>query len=297
MKLEEYFDKRKKFVDKGLKKYLEPVEGEYPQVLYNAMRYSVFAGGKRLRPILFCAAYETLKQNLNLRSLRGVLPAACALEMVHTASLIHDDLPLMDNSDYRRSMPSCHKKYGVSTAILAGDALLTSAFETLTKIRNPNKSVKCIEILAKAVSTRGMIGGQAVDVMTIGAKARLKVLKYIHLKKTGALLQASMSLACELADAEENVRTILETYALNIGLAYQIIDDILDEIGTSDVLGKEPGEDLRNEKATYSGTLGLDGAKRSAEKILSDTHKKIKTIPGNDILVEYINYVRDRIPI
>lgn len=296
MKLEEYFESRKKFVEKGLKKYLEPVN-TYPEVLHKAMHYSVFPGGKRLRPILFCAAYETLKQNLNIRSLSKVLPAACALELVHSASLIHDDLPSMDNSEIRRNSPACHSKFGVPTAILAGDALLTKAFEVLTDITEPQKAVRCVELLARAVSTRGMIGGQTVDVMTTGVKARINVLKYIHQKKTGSLLQVSMSLACELADAPDKTRSALEAYALNVGLAYQIIDDILDEIGTLDVLGREPGEDARNEKATYSGVLGLEGAKKTAEKILDDTYKMIKTIKSNEILVDYLYYVKDRVPI
>ncbi len=296
LKLEEYFDTRRSFVDKGLKKFLEP-SNQYPEQLHKAMNYSVFSGGKRLRPILFFAAYETLKQALNIRSLTKVQPAACALELVHTASLIHDDLPSMDNSDMRRNYPTCHKEFGVPTAILAGDALITKAFELLTIIRDSQKAVRSVEILAKAISTRGMIGGQTVDVLTTSGKARSNVLRYIHLKKTGSLLQASMSLACELADADDNVRVTLDNYALNVGLAYQIIDDILDEIGTSDVLGRDPGEDLRNDKTTYSGMFGLDGAKKKAEKILDDTYKSIKTIPNNDILVDYINYVKDRMPI
>ncbi len=296
MKLEDYFDSRKKYVERGLKKYLEPIN-MYPEVLYEAMHHAVFSGGKRLRPILFFAAYETLNQNLNVRSLRKVQPVACALELVHAASLIHDDLPSMDNSDIRRNNPSCHKKFGVPAAILAGDALLTMAFEVLTNVKDAKKSVRCVELLSRAVSTRGMIGGQTVDVMTTGIKARLNVLKYIHQKKTGALLQASMSLACEMADAADNTRASLEMYAMNVGLAYQIIDDILDEIGTTDVLGREPGEDARNDKATYAAVLGLEGAKKTAEKIIDDTYKMIKPIPSNEILVSYLSYVKDRVPI
>lgn len=296
MKLEDYFDSRKKHVERGLKKYLEPVNS-YPEVLHEAMHYAVFSGGKRLRPILFYAAYETLSQNLNIRSLKKVQPVACALELVHAASLIHDDLPAMDNSDTRRNKPSCHKKFGVPVAILAGDALLTMAFEVLTDVKDANKSVRCIELLSRAVSTRGMIGGQSVDVMTTGVRARLNVLKYIHQKKTGALLQASMSLACEMAEAADNIRASLELYAMNVGLAYQIIDDILDEIGTTDVLGREPGEDARNDKATYAAVLGLEGAKKTAEKIIDDTYKMIKPLPANQILLSYLSYVRDRVPI
>ncbi len=296
MLLDNYFDTRKKCLESALEKYFDFTD-EYPQQLFEAMRYSLFSGGKRLRPILFFAAYEMLKQKKNLNVLQPVLPAACALEMVHTASLIHDDLPSVDNSDIRRNQPSCHKKFGDATAILAGDALITMAFEVLTDISDATKARDCVNVLASAVSTRGIIGGQAVDVMVTSAKARINVLKYIHLKKTGSLLQASMDLACLLYGAEEKVILALENYALNVGLAYQIIDDILDEIGTSDILGKEPGEDARNNKATYASILGLEKARRMAEKLLSDAHKLIKVMPSNEILVGYLNMIRERIPL
>lgn len=296
MVLEKYFDTRKAIVEESLKKYLTPVD-IYPEDLYEAMYYSVFSGGKRLRPILFFAAYEMLKQKHNASMLQPVVPAAVALEMVHTASLIHDDLPSVDNSDLRRNEPSCHKKFGEATAILAGDALLTKAFEVLTDISNPAKAINSIGVLSRAVSTRGMIGGQTVDVLVTSTKARINVLKYIHLKKTGSLLQAAMDLACVLVDAEENVTLALENFALNLGLAYQIIDDILDEIGTSEILGKEPGEDARNNKATYSAILGLDKARKTAEKLLDDAHKLIKNMPNNEILVEYLQLIRERIPL
>ena len=296
MILEKYFESRKAIVDKALQSYLTPVK-TYPEQLYEAMNYALFSGGKRLRPILFFAAYEMIKEKRNASVLQSILPAACALEMVHTASLIHDDLPSIDNSDTRRNEPSCHKKFDEATAILAGDALITKAFEVLTDINNPSKAITCIGVLARAISTRGMIGGQTVDVMVTSTKARINVLKYIHMKKTGSLLQASMDLACVMADAEENVILALESFALNVGLAYQIIDDILDEIGTSDILGKEPGEDARNNKATYSAILGLDKARKTAEKLLDDSYKLIKNMPANEILVEYLYMIRERIPL
>ncbi len=296
MVLEKYFDSRKALVDKALREFLTPADN-YPQQLYEAMDYSVFSGGKRLRPILFFAAYEMLKEKRNSSILKPVVPAACALEMVHTASLIHDDLPSIDNSDVRRNEPSCHKKFGEATAILAGDALITKAFEVLTKIKNPAKAVSCIGILARAISTRGVLGGQTVDVLVTSTKARINVLKYIHLKKTGSLLQASMDLASLLAEAEENVTLALENFALNVGFAYQIIDDILDEIGTSEVLGREPGNDARNNKATYPSILGLDKARKTAEKLLDDSYKLIKNMPSNSILVEYLYMIRERIPL
>lgn len=296
MVLEKYFESRKAIVEKGLKEYLTKVN-TYPEPLYEAMQYSIFAGGKRLRPIIFFATYEMLKEKRNASMLQPIVPAACALEMVHTASLIHDDLPSIDNSEMRRSELSCHKKFDEATAILAGDALLTKAFEVLTNINNSKKAITCINVLAREISTRGMIGGQTVDVMVTSTKARINVLKYIHLKKTGSLLKAAVDLACVMGEAEENVVLALESFALNVGLAYQIIDDILDEIGTSDILGKEPGEDARNNKATYAAILGLDKARRTAEKLLDDSYKLIKNMPSNEILVEYLYMIRERIPL
>jgi len=294
--LDNYFESRKAIVDKGLKQYLTPTN-KYPEPLYEAIKYSVFSGGKRLRPVLLFAAYEMMKGKQNANILKPVVPAACAIEMVHTASLIHDDLPSIDNSDLRRGVPSCHKKFGEATAILAGDALITKAFEVLTDIKDKQKAIVCINVLARAISTRGVLGGQTVDVTVTSTKARINVLKYIHMKKTGSLLQAAMDLACVMFDAEENVILALQAYANNVGLAYQIIDDILDEIDDGDILGKEPGEDARNNKATYTAVLGLEKARKTADKLLDDSYKLIKAMPSNEILVEYINMIRERIPL
>jgi geranylgeranyl pyrophosphate synthase len=238
-----------------------------------------------------------MRERRNANILKPILPAACAIEMVHTASLIHDDLPSIDNSYLRRGNLSTHVKFGEATAILAGDALITKAFEVLTDIKDREKAVTCVNVLARAISTRGVLGGQTVDVTVTGVRARINVLKYIHMKKTGSLLQAAMDLACVLYGAEENVTLALQAYANNVGLAYQIIDDILDEIGDGDILGKEPGEDARNNKATYSAVLGLDRARKTAEKLLDDSYKLIKAMPSNEILVEYINLIRERIPL
>jgi len=294
--LDNYFDSRKAIVERKLKSYLTPSK-QYPQPLYEAIRYSVFSGGKRLRPILLFAAFEMMRERRNANILKPILPAACAIEMVHTASLIHDDLPSIDNSYLRRGNLSTHVKFGEATAILAGDALITKAFEVLTDIKDREKAVTCVNVLARAISTRGVLGGQTVDVTVTGVRARINVLKYIHMKKTGSLLQAAMDLACVLYGAEENVTLALQAYANNVGLAYQIIDDILDEIGDGDILGKEPGEDARNNKATYSAVLGLDRARKTAEKLLDDSYKLIKAMPSNEILVEYINLIRERIPL
>ncbi len=282
-------------MEKALAKYLTPSD-EITSQLDEAMRYSVFSGGKRLRPILFFATYEMLLERKNINRLERLLPAACALELVHTASLIHDDLPSVDNSEERRGIPSCHVKFGEATAILAGDALITKAVEILTEIKNPRISLDCIRILTKAMSTRGMIGGQAVDILSAKKKININTLRYIHLKKTGALLQAAMELACVIYDAEENISITLGNFALNLGLAYQVVDDILDEVGSFEVLGKEPGQDSRNYKATYPSLLGLEKSKKTAEKLLRDSYNLIKYMKNNDILIEFVNMVKDRLP-
>lgn len=295
MLVQEYFKTRIDLLEKALDQYLAPAD-TYPKELHEAMRYSVFSGGKRLRPILFFGTYEMLIGRKNINRLERLLPAACALEFVHTASLIHDDLPSVDNSPERRGLPSCHVKFGTATAILAGDALITKAIEVLTELKNKKTALQCIQIITKAMSTRGMIGGQAVDILSAKKKINFNTLRYIHLKKTGALLQAAVELACVIYGAEENVSITLGNFAINIGLAYQIVDDILDEVGSFEVLGKEPGEDSRNFKATYPALIGLEQSKKTAQKLLRDSYNLIKNMKNNDVLVEYVNMIKDRLP-
>jgi len=293
--IQEYFKSRENLVLEAMDKYLEPGD-QYPSEIHTAMRYSVFSDGKRLRPILMFAAYEMLIGRKNIGRLKRLLPAACALEFIHTASLIHDDLPSADNSAERRGKPTCHVKYGEATAILAGDALITKAIEVLTDIKQNKLALECIQILTKAVSTRGMIGGQAVDLISAKKKVNINTLRYIHLKKTGALLQAAMELACAFDNSEENVRVTMSNFAVNIGLAYQIVDDVLDEVGSFEVLGKNPGEDARNHKATYPAFLGLEKSKKQALKLLRDSHNLIKNMQNNDILIEFVEMIRQRLP-
>lgn len=295
MLIQKYFDTRKELVDEYLKESLpKPKDGS--ERLYDAMSYALFSGGKRLRPILLLSTFEMLRGRKNMAGLKALQPCICALEMVHTASLIHDDLPSMDNSDERRGQPSVHRKFDEATAILAGDALLTKAFEMLTEIKEEDKALKCINTLARAISTRGMIGGQAVDLLAAKRRIRVNVLKYIHLKKTGALLQAAMDMACIMHGAEENLTITLGNYALNLGLAYQIIDDILDDVGAFEYLGKEPYEDYRNRKTTYPALIGLDKSKKTAEKLLDDSYKLVKNMKNNEVLVEFVNMIRERLP-
>ena len=291
----EYLKSRKAYLEKGLEKYLPPAK-TYPPRIHEAMRYSVLAGGKRMRPILLFAVYEMLKQRTNLTSLNKLLPAAVALEFVHTASLIHDDLPMMDNSKERRGKPSLHVKYDNATAILAGDALITKAFEILSDINDKSIAVNCVKILGQAISTRGMIGGQTVDLISASKKININTLRYIHLKKTGSLLQAATDMACAFYGADDNLTITLGNYAIKLGLSYQIVDDILDEVGSFDILGKAPGEDSRNMKYTYPTILGLEQAKKTAEKLLRDAYNLIKNMPNNEILVELVDMIKERIP-
>ncbi len=295
MLVQEYFKSRKEILEDALEKYLAPSD-TYPSELNKAIRYSVFSDGKRLRPIIFFATYEMLIGRKNISRLRRLLPAACALELVHTASLIHDDLPSVDNSDERRGKPSCHVKFGEATAILAGDALITKSIEILTKLKNKKEAIKSIEILTRAISTRGMIGGQAVDIISAKKKTTKSTLRYIHLKKTGSLLQAATELACMFQKAENNLRITLGNFALNLGLAYQIVDDILDEVGSFEVLGRQPGGDSKNKKATYPSLFGLEKSKKKAEKLLRDCYNAVKNIKNNEILLEYVNMIKERLP-
>lgn len=292
--LQKYFVVRQKLVSEALSEYFVTTE-KNEQYLNEAIRYSLLSEGKRLRPILLFAVYEMLRGRKSIKSLERIMPVAVALEMVHTASLVHDDLPSLDNSRMRRGKLSNHEKYNPATAILVGDALITKAFEVLTDLKNKDKALKCVNILAKAISTSGMIGGQTVDLESANKNIKINVLKYIHIKKTGALLQAATDMGCALCDAEENVMITLGNYALNLGLAYQIIDDILDDMGASDILGKEP-EDKENNKTNYATLLGVEVAKKNAEKLLSDSYKMVKNFNNNEILIELIGIIKERLP-
>ncbi|MBS3741024.1 MAG: polyprenyl synthetase family protein [Candidatus Cloacimonetes bacterium] len=296
MLLAKYFEKRRKAVNKALDKYLAP-EDTKPTSLHKSMRHTIFAGGKRLRPLLFIATYEMLRGRKDLRAVRKILPVAAALEMVHSASLIHDDLPFIDNADQRRGEISNHKKFGNAIAILAGDALITKSFETILKISNKDKALKCLQLLIQACSTRGMLGGQVIEITAFQKKrVKLHMLRDIHLKKTGALLKASIQMASVLMESDKQIYNALGDFALNIGLAYQVIDDILDEVGADEILDKPSGEDLRNRKVTYPVLLGVEESKSQAIKLLKDAKNVIKYMPNNEVLIEFVDSIRDRIP-
>jgi len=265
--LKTYLAGRKQRVDEALDRCL-PTEDFFPPLLFRAMRYSLFAGGKRLRPILCMAAAETVGGEADL-----VLPAACALEMIHTYSLIHDDLPAMDDDDFRRGKPTCHKVFGENIAILAGDALLTEAFHLLAgrglAERIPEKAlVEAVRIVAEAAGFSGMVGGQVVDVVSEGEPADADTLAYIHSRKTGAMIVASLKLGAVLAGAGDGQFSALASYGGRIGLAFQIADDILNVEGDRELLGKNTGSDACRRKMTYPGLLGLEAARAKARELV-----------------------------
>jgi geranylgeranyl diphosphate synthase type II len=264
--LKDYLAERKKRVDEALEACLPP-EGAYPPPLIDAMRYSLFAGGKRIRPILCLAAADAVGGRPET-----VMPAACALEMIHTYSLIHDDLPAMDNDDFRRGRPSNHKVFGDAMAILAGDALLTEAFHLMASREriahvDPAALLTVIRDVAEAAGYGGMVGGQAVDILSEGRQGDADTLDYIHTHKTAALIIASVKAGAVLSGAEMEALEALAAYGRHIGLAFQIADDILNVEGDQALLGKRTGSDASRGKLTYPGLMGLVEARRRAREL------------------------------
>ena len=266
MDLKEYLKQRCQLVDQALERFL-PDGKELPAALHASMRYSVFAGGKRVRPVLLLAACEAVGGLV-----KQALPAACAMEMIHTYSLIHDDLPAMDNDDFRRGNPTNHKVYGEATAILAGDALLTEAFILLScngEGADPAARLKVICEIAQASGSRGMVGGQMLDMESEGKhEIDLATLSYIHTHKTGALIRASVRAGAIIGGAGEASFGLLTRYADAIGLAFQIADDILDVEGTTEELGKDAGSDQARGKATYPALMGLEASRARASELV-----------------------------
>src|SRR4028119_322172 len=269
--LSAYLSNRQAQVEATLKRSLAVV---YPEKIYEAMRYSLLAGGKRLRPILCIASCELVGGTVEM-----AMPTACALEMFHTASLIHDDLPAMDNDDYRRGKLTNHKVYGEDIAILAGDGLLTYAFEFIaTKTQNvpPQQVLQTIAHLARASGAAGLVGGQVVDLESEGkTDVSLETLNYIHAHKTGALLEACVVSGAILASASTADLQRLSRFAQNIGLAFQIIDDILDITATQEELGKTAGKDVQAGKVTFPSLWGIEESRRQASQLVADAKAQL----------------------
>ena len=260
--LKETLEQGRVLTDAALERLLPPAT-QHPVKIHQAMRHSVFAGGKRLRPILCMEAGRMVAGSLP----SGIEDVGAALEMLHTYSLIHDDLPALDNDDLRRGRPTCHKVYGEAIAILAGDALQTHAYEVLARLRCPAEArVRIIEEIARGTGTvDGMIGGQVVDLEAEHTKPDLKMLEYIHRSKTAALITASVVSGGLYAGADEGAVGKLRSFGHSIGLAFQIVDDVLDVTQTSEQLGKTAGKDTAAEKATYPALFGIEESLKKAD--------------------------------
>lgn len=294
--LGQYLEERRLLVDEALDRYL-PGAGDHPKEIHEAVRYSVFAGGKRLRPILILAAAEAADGQVE-----QALGAAAAIELIHTYSLIHDDLPAMDDDDYRRGRLTCHKVYGEAMAILAGDALLTQAFILLSAelasvdsdskiplypplpkggwgdlegVRGPEVRLRVIQEIAQAAGSKGMVGGQVVDMLQEDREVDLPTLTYLHEHKTGALIRSCLRVGGLLASAASEQMDALTRYGERIGLAFQIVDDILDLEGSLEALGKRAGSDLRKKKATFPALLGIEESRRWANRLASEAKQAV----------------------
>ncbi len=253
-------------IDEALRNAMT-IEGEIAPTIFDSMRYSLFAGGKRLRPVLLLAAADAVGADGN-----KFLNVACGLEMIHTYSLIHDDLPAMDNDDYRRGKLTNHKVYGEGIAVLAGDALLTYAFETMLSQEgvDPKTLLKVVKEIASAAGPEGMVGGQVIDMESEGKAVSFDTLQQMHRAKTGALFRAAVRAGAILGGASEEEIEALTVYAEKFGLAFQITDDILDVIGTAEAIGKPVGSDLKNNKSTYVTLHSVEIAQQMAKETVSD---------------------------
>jgi geranylgeranyl diphosphate synthase type II len=292
MEFKEWFKEKVSIVDEYLGQIIEVKEN--PQkIIYQAVNYSLLSGGKRLRPVLFLGAYELFRDDL-----KKALPFACAMEMIHTYSLIHDDLPAMDNDDYRRGKLSNHKKFGEARAILAGDALLNKAFETgldaAINFKGMN-AIKALKLIADSSGTEGMIGGQVIDIDGENKISSIEDLKYMYSLKTGAIIKSSVTAGATLAGVTENEIKLLENYAEKIGIAFQIVDDILDVTSTQEKLGKLIGSDAANNKTTYLTFKSIDEARKDVEKFTDEAIKSLSLFGNRAIyLIELAKYLTSR---
>jgi geranylgeranyl diphosphate synthase type II len=273
MDINTYLSVSKKIVDERLDTLL-PAESEEPTTIHKAMRHSVFAGGKRVRPILILASGESLSGDRDV-----LLHLGAGIEMMHTYSLIHDDLPALDNDDLRRGVPTCHKVFGEALAILAGDALMTRCYQVLTDLPGLPESarIEIIREVATATGTvNGMIGGQVVDLESEGKEVGARVLEYIHYSKTGALLKACVRCGAIASGADSGEMQSLTDFGSKIGLIFQIVDDILDVTSSSEVLGKTAGKDEKVKKATYPALYGIDASRKKARELMSAALEDIR---------------------
>jgi geranylgeranyl diphosphate synthase type II len=290
--LKNYLRTRQKKIDRALDRYL-PKANTKPATLHKAMRYSLFAGGKRLRPILCLAAAEACRGTIE-----NALPLACAIECIHTYSLVHDDLPSMDNDDFRRGRATCHKVFGDGIAVLAGDALLTIAFEIVSTAKPTSHydiSMLLREVAVAAGSQR-LIAGQVADLEAEGRRVKRDQLRFIHENKTAAMLKSSVRLGAMSANADAKQLAAITQFGQRLGLAFQVIDDILDVTQTSEILGKSAGKDVAAKKATYPAVIGLEKSRAEARRLTRDAHDSLSVFHEGDAetLHALANYLLER---
>jgi geranylgeranyl pyrophosphate synthase len=291
--LQKYFETRFELIDTGLKQALD-FDKTYAKNLKEAMAYAVMPGGKRWRPLLLISIFEMLTGFKKNRKLPDAVNAAVAIELLHNAAIVHDDLPSVMNRTVRRGLPATHVKYDNAVAILAADALYAMAFELIGKLGDPVKALQCTQILSNYAKSYGMIGGQAVDLGNRRKVMKINTLRYIDMKKVGALLQCSADIACALSDADDNTRLIMNGYGMNLGMAYQMIEDIeADYARGSDGLDDDY---VPVSKASYTGLLGFDKARKQAENLLEESKRMIKPYPNNTVLLEFVQMVKERLP-
>ncbi|MBI1870219.1 MAG: polyprenyl synthetase family protein [Chlamydiae bacterium] len=285
------FDQKRKKIDEALAHYLKD-GGQEPPTLYESMRYSVLAGGKRLRPVLCLASCEALGKDED-----SVIPFACALELIHTYSLIHDDLPCMDDDDFRRGRPTNHKVFGEALAILSGDCLLTLAFEWMAQAKNipPKFKINAIQEIASAAGADGLVGGQVVDLAFEGKSVTPEKLRYIHIHKTARLIEISVKAGALLTGASKEILKKLSQYGQSLGLAFQITDDLLDVLGDAKKMGKAVRKDAELKKATYPSLFGIEASKKMVEENIQKAYQSIEFLgPKANTLKEILQMVRER---
>ncbi|SHJ65356.1 polyprenyl synthetase family protein [Tepidibacter formicigenes] len=294
MNLKKELNDKKEYFEKELENYIPKIQG-YQKTLFEAMKYSLDAGGKRLRPILLMESTSLVGGNIE-----DAIPFACAIEMIHTYSLIHDDLPAMDDDDLRRGKPTNHKVFGEGIAILAGDGLLNYAFELMIKHslkyeKESYKYLKAMNEIAKAAGVYGMIAGQVVDLESENKKIDKETLDFIHTNKTSAMIVGALRAGAIIGGADEKQLENITTYANNIGLGFQIVDDILDIVGDESKLGKNVGSDLENNKSTYPSLFGLEESKKIAKKLIDDAKNSISSFEDKGEFLKYLaDYIVDR---
>ncbi len=294
MEFKQWLENKAVKTESGLQKSIE-VKNNPQNIIYEAMNYSLLSGGKRLRPVLMLGVYEMFNDNDE-----GVIPFACAMEMIHTYSLIHDDLPAMDNDDYRRGRLSNHKRYNEATAILAGDALLNKAFEigleaVIDFNLDINRAVRALSIICKSSGTEGMIGGQIVDIFGNDKIKSIDELNYMYSLKTGAIIKSSVTAGAILGGASDAEVSALEKFADYLGLAFQIEDDILDVTGSQEKLGKPIGSDIANDKTTYLSFVEIETAKKLVDEYSEKAMECLNIFGGKaKYLIELTKYLTNR---